>query len=47
MCTFVHVLWTLLHVCVRLCALLVVNSVGCPEGGVDSKSLVRMSSCLT
>lgn len=36
-----------LYVCVCLCALLVVNSVGCPEGGVGSGSLVRMSSCLS
>lgn len=27
--------------------LLVVNSVGCPEGGVGSRSLARMSSCVT
>lgn len=38
---------TAMHVCVCFCVLLVVNSVGCPEGGVSSRSLVRMSSCLT
>lgn len=37
---------TQLYVCAFV-ALLVVNSVGGPEGGVGSRSLVRMSSCLT
>lgn len=41
-CAFIH---CCMSVC--LCALLVVNSVGCPEGVVGSRSLVRMSSCLT